>query len=302
MRFLTPARTLSIRVSCVLGGLTRMDLGAKLSKTTRFRQFIRLIFVLFIADVVSKLTEQIPQHTKQDRVNDPFHIVEQWESGYPHRLTLNLSHFPSTSRLYPLHKASSPKSERMTPILSLLSLKLGFNQARGAMRQQFCALNLLNVVLYEDCSSFLLDVKILIFSQNPAEFEYLEEICNMLLTCKVFSLWGRQQKRFMRIRLLFFKSSLDAHYKPRTVASQEKYFYFGFYCEPPSLSLQNQKNSLWQRLLLRFIRMKDGQFSSIDASKFKMWSHFSIQQVGDCLLYTSPSPRDGLLSRMPSSA
>ena len=25
-------------------------------------------------------------------------------------------------------------------------------------------------------------------------------------------------------------------------------------------------------------------------------------QVRDCLLYTSPSPRDGLLSRMPSSA
>ena len=27
-----------------------------------------------------------------------------------------------------------------------------------------------------------------------------------------------------------------------------------------------------------------------------------IKQVKDCLLYTSPSPRDGLLSRMPSSA
>ena len=26
------------------------------------------------------------------------------------------------------------------------------------------------------------------------------------------------------------------------------------------------------------------------------------KQVGTCLLYTSPSPRDGLLSRMPSSA
>ena len=26
------------------------------------------------------------------------------------------------------------------------------------------------------------------------------------------------------------------------------------------------------------------------------------QYVGNCLLYTSPSPRDGLLSRMPSSA
>ena len=28
----------------------------------------------------------------------------------------------------------------------------------------------------------------------------------------------------------------------------------------------------------------------------------TIEQFNDCLLYTSPSPRDGLLSRMPSSA
>ena len=28
----------------------------------------------------------------------------------------------------------------------------------------------------------------------------------------------------------------------------------------------------------------------------------SVGEVVDCLLYTSPSPRDGLLSRMPSSA
>ena len=27
-----------------------------------------------------------------------------------------------------------------------------------------------------------------------------------------------------------------------------------------------------------------------------------IGRIGNCLLYTSPSPRDGLLSRMPSSA
>ena len=27
-----------------------------------------------------------------------------------------------------------------------------------------------------------------------------------------------------------------------------------------------------------------------------------VQDVATCLLYTSPSPRDGLLSRMPSSA
>ena len=29
---------------------------------------------------------------------------------------------------------------------------------------------------------------------------------------------------------------------------------------------------------------------------------YEIQEYLDCLLYTSPSPRDGLLSRMPSSA
>ena len=28
----------------------------------------------------------------------------------------------------------------------------------------------------------------------------------------------------------------------------------------------------------------------------------TIEKYKDCLLYTSPSPRDGLLSRMPSSA
>ena len=32
------------------------------------------------------------------------------------------------------------------------------------------------------------------------------------------------------------------------------------------------------------------------------WQEISYEQAMDCLLYTSPSPRDGLLSRMPSSA
>ena len=30
--------------------------------------------------------------------------------------------------------------------------------------------------------------------------------------------------------------------------------------------------------------------------------NLNVQLFNDCLLYTSPSPRDGLLSRMPSSA
>ena len=38
--------------------------------------------------------------------------------------------------------------------------------------------------------------------------------------------------------------------------------------------------------------------------KFKIWDPWRsrIVQNNICLLYTSPSPRDGLLSRMPSSA
>ena len=37
-----------------------------------------------------------------------------------------------------------------------------------------------------------------------------------------------------------------------------------------------------------------GEFSDVDV--------MSVSQIITCLLYTSPSPRDGLLSRMPSSA
>ena len=36
--------------------------------------------------------------------------------------------------------------------------------------------------------------------------------------------------------------------------------------------------------------------------KGKVFNPATGEQEKDCLLYTSPSPRDGLLSRMPSSA
>ena len=44
--------------------------------------------------------------------------------------------------------------------------------------------------------------------------------------------------------------------------------------------------------------------SKNDAEYFANWllTHYKIGEYKDCLLYTSPSPRDGLLSRMPSSA
>ena len=46
---------------------------------------------------------------------------------------------------------------------------------------------------------------------------------------------------------------------------------------------------------------------SIDPSRVKLHKlarrpGFDTTLIRDCLLYTSPSPRDGLLSRMPSSA
>ena len=47
-----------------------------------------------------------------------------------------------------------------------------------------------------------------------------------------------------------------------------------------------------------------GIFGSPDASTLTALGLHALQHRGQegCLLYTSPSPRDGLLSRMPSSA
>ena len=41
---------------------------------------------------------------------------------------------------------------------------------------------------------------------------------------------------------------------------------------------------------------------SHDLAASRPFDDFDVNAVGTCLLYTSPSPRDGLLSRMPSSA
>ena len=41
---------------------------------------------------------------------------------------------------------------------------------------------------------------------------------------------------------------------------------------------------------------------SLSFSDWSDWDYFYIDQSPPCLLYTSPSPRDATLSRMPSSA
>ena len=43
-------------------------------------------------------------------------------------------------------------------------------------------------------------------------------------------------------------------------------------------------------------------FGSVEASYHHLKEHVQIWDVAACLLYTSPSPRDATLSRMPSSA
>ena len=50
-------------------------------------------------------------------------------------------------------------------------------------------------------------------------------------------------------------------------------------------------------------RLKDDEQIVLEA--VKRWSHslqYASERLKDCLLYTSPSPRDATLSRMPSSA
>ena len=40
----------------------------------------------------------------------------------------------------------------------------------------------------------------------------------------------------------------------------------------------------------------------VDPAEWKGVQKSELERLKNCLLYTSPSPRDGLLSRMPSSA
>ena len=48
--------------------------------------------------------------------------------------------------------------------------------------------------------------------------------------------------------------------------------------------------------------LKSGDNFTIKLDRAQHWIKQGAQASETCLLYTSPSPRDGLLSRMPSSA
>ena len=57
---------------------------------------------------------------------------------------------------------------------------------------------------------------------------------------------------------------------------------------------------LEKKILLKYILSTSNE--EINISHNKLLNHFELGQYKDCLLYTSPSPRDLKLSRMPSYA
>ena len=52
----------------------------------------------------------------------------------------------------------------------------------------------------------------------------------------------------------------------------------------------------------RWVRDVDAGFEMNEPDAYALEEALRLKEQSGCLLYTSPSPRDGLLSRMPSSA
>ena len=77
-----------------------------------------------------------------------------------------------------------------------------------------------------------------------------------------------------------------------------------FYCNKLGLVEMRRKDVPEGRFTLIFLAApKDQDNSSAqNAPELELTYNWDPEDYDYCLLYTSPSPRDGLLSRMPSSA
>ena len=73
-------------------------------------------------------------------------------------------------------------------------------------------------------------------------------------------------------------------------------------CAPPSVVIHNPEFAKWAASERGDKAVIDGAKSLAMTAIDVLTDKKMMQQAKDCLLYTSPSPRDGLLSRMPSSA
>ena len=68
-------------------------------------------------------------------------------------------------------------------------------------------------------------------------------------------------------------------------------------------SVPNQKKPEWSRVKATFDKRFDAVKQHVQDKRLNtVCEEAMCPNISDCLLYTSPSPRDGLLSRMPSSA
>ena len=75
------------------------------------------------------------------------------------------------------------------------------------------------------------------------------------------------------------------------------------YIDSPKEKLLRQQNEMYKEnysVLSAELKQLQLQMSELESRDNEVYR--SIFESSPCLLYTSPSPRDGLLSRMPSSA
>ena len=68
----------------------------------------------------------------------------------------------------------------------------------------------------------------------------------------------------------------------------------------PLYTLARESHSIYRRIFIEFVKLAYLQ-SSVFGCDSILYCDIGVHATS-CLLYTSPSPRDGLLSRMPSSA
>ena len=72
----------------------------------------------------------------------------------------------------------------------------------------------------------------------------------------------------------------------------------------PNEVLEQLKSEIpdWQGKGLSVMEMSHRSKEFVEIAETAKQDFIDLMEINTCLLYTSPSPRDGLLSRMPSSA
>ena len=72
----------------------------------------------------------------------------------------------------------------------------------------------------------------------------------------------------------------------------------------PLVAISDREFMQFQRFIYDAagITMSNGKQALVSGRLAKRLAHYQLDSYSDCLLYTSPSPRDATLSRMPSSA